>query len=822
MIGETISHYRIIKRLGSGGMGEVYQAEDTRLRRPVALKMMLDDGDHNAQARTRFLREAQASSALNHPNIVTIYEIDEVERDGARYSFIVMEYVEGRTLKEVAGGCSIEEAVDIIMQIADALAQAHERGIVHRDIKPSNVIVTPQNRAKVLDFGVAKFDPAPLDNDQTASLFSTEFVKTTPGAVIGTFAYMSPEQALAKDVDHRSDIFSLGVVAYELVAGHPAFTGNSSLAVVDAILHSDPPPIARYNLQTPPELEAIVRRMLEKSPELRYQSLRDVRADLDALKRESLTRLLPGPSYETNPGYSTQVLSSGSGSGQSGSARSGSGGFGARPFSPRAEKSVAVLRFNNVTKSPEDDWLGVGIAETVTADLKNVEGMTVIGRELIYEALRRWNAENHTDFDEKFATRVGSEVGARWIIGGGYQRIGEMLRITARFVEVATGEVLKTVKIDGRMSEVFDLQDKIVQELSRNLDMDSGELKAAARRETDVIEAYEACTRARMELFSGSRAGLDEAARLLEKAIALDPNYAQAYAFMGYAFSLKAQFLPNPALLDRSVEYLQKAIELRPMLSDSYSALGMTFIAMDRVDDAIGALNRALTFAPHDSFVHAALGRAYYIGKGLFREAAYEYEQAVNDAQEGSWVAPALSHCLTYLGEYERAEQMARRAIEAQEQYLRGHEGMQIIGAYARLGHVYYLQGRYDDAIAEYYREVVFARQSDHVLKERVLIEVYQKLTSAYARQGSMDDAREAFGHVTSGFAERLAKGADDPFTRYYVACAHAMMGDKAGALEHLRKAIEGRRNFNAARARLEIDFEGLRDDPGFQEMVKP
>jgi serine/threonine protein kinase/tetratricopeptide (TPR) repeat protein len=832
MIGETISHYRIIKRLGSGGMGEVYQAEDTRLRRPVALKMMLDDGDHNAQARTRFLREAQASSALNHPNIVTIYEIDEVERDGARYSFIVMEYVEGRTLKEVAGECSIEESVDILMQIADALAQAHERGIVHRDIKPSNVIVAPQNRVKVLDFGVAKFDPAPLDDDETASLFSTEFVKTTPGAVIGTFAYMSPEQALAKDVDHRSDIFSLGVVAYELVAGHPAFTGGSSLAVVDAILHSDPPPIARYNLQTPPELEAIVRRMLEKSPELRYQNLRDVRADLDALKREGMTRLLPGPSYETNPGYTTQVLSygsgsggrgsGGSGSGGSGPARSGSGGFGARPFIPRAEKSVAVLRFNNVTKSPEDDWLGVGIAETVTADLKNVEGMTVIGRELIYEALRRWNAENHTDFDEKFATRVGREVGARWIIGGGYQRIGEMLRITARFVEVTTGEVLKTVKIDGRMSEVFDLQDKIVHDLSRNLDLDSGKLKGSAQRETEVIEAYEACTRARIELFSGSRAGLDEAVQLLEKAIALDPNYAQAYAFMGYAFSLKAQFLPNPALLDRAVEYLQKAIELRPMLSDSYSALGMTFIAMNRVDDAIGALKRALSIAPHDSFVHAALGRAYYIGKGMFREAAHEYEQAVNDAQEGSWVAPALAHCLTYLGDFERAEQMARRAIDAQEQYLRGHEGMQIIGAYARLGHVYYLQGRYDDAIAEYYREVVFARQSDHVLKERVLIEVYQKLTSAYVRQGSMDDAREAFGHVTAGFADRLAKGADDPFTRYYVACSHAMMGNKAAAIEHLRRAIEGRRNFNAARARAEIDFEGLRSDPEFQELVTP
>ncbi|MGH9937652.1 MAG: TPR end-of-group domain-containing protein, partial [Blastocatellia bacterium] len=494
-----------------------------------------------------------------------------------------------------------------------------------------------------------------------------------------------------------------------------------------------------------------------------------------------------------------------------------------RVFSPRAEKSVAVLRFSNVTKNPEDDWLGVGIAETVTADLKNIEGMTVIGRELIYEVLRRWSAENHTEFDEKFATRVGREVGARWIIGGGYQRIGELLRITARFVEVATGEVVKTVKIDGRMNEVFDLQDKIVYELSRNLDLtlDSGELRGIGQRETEVIEAYEACTKARMELFTGSREGMDEAIQLLEKAIALDPNYAQAYAHLGGALSLKGQFLTMPALYDRAVEHLQKAIELRPMLADSYSGLGMTFIAMDRVDDAIGALKRALAFAPHDAFVRAALGRAFYIGKGMFREAAAEYELALNGDQEGNWVAPALSHCLTYLGEYARAERMARRAIVAQEQALNGHEGIQIIGAYARLGHVSYLQGRYEDAISQYYREIVFARQSDHALKERVLIEVYQKLTSAYVRQGSMDDARQAFERVTEDFEGRLAKGADEPFTRYYVACAHAMMGDKQGALEHLRKAIEGRRNFNAARARVEIDFEGLRDDTVFQELVK-
>src|SRR5262245_14191076 len=196
--------------------------------------------------------------------------------------------------------------------------------------------------------------------------------------------------------------------------------------------------------------------------------------------------------------------------------------------------------------------------------MKHIEGMTVIGRELIYEVLRRWSAENQTDFDEKFATRVGREVGARWIIGGAYQRIGEMLRITARFVEVATGEVVKTVKIDGRVSEVFDLQDKIVQELWRDLELvpDGGKPQGAQQRETEGIEAYEAGTKARMALYSGSREGLDEAIRLLEKAIALDPNYAQAYAGMGQALSLKGQFLTIPSLLDRAVEFLQKAIEL--------------------------------------------------------------------------------------------------------------------------------------------------------------------------------------------------------------------------------------------------------------------
>ena len=809
MIGETISHYRILERLGAGGMGEVYRAEDTRLQRPVALKLMLGEEAQSEQMRARFLREARAASAISHPNIATIYEIDEVERDGRRYCFIVMEFVEGSILKEMIGALPLTEALEIIEQLIDGLAAAHERGIVHRDIKPSNVMVTTGQLVKILDFGVAKYSPPAMENDVTSSLLATDVMKTVPGTVVGTYSYMSPEQARGLEVDHRSDIFSLGVLSYELITGRQPFTGNSVLAVVDSILHSAPLPLARYVAQGNGDLERLIGRMLEKSRDLRYQSLRDAAVDLERV-RVSATRALPSVSYETNVGYATQVLST---------AGRDSGTF---TLGKRQGKSVAVLSFNNVTRKSEDDWLGVGIAETVTADLKNIEGIAVIGRERIYEALRHWNEDLRADFDEKMATRIGQEIGARWIIGGGYQRLGELLRITARLVEVGTGEIVKTVKIDGMMNEVFALQDKIVYELSRNLDLSlrSGEREAIERPETLVIEAYEAYVKGQALAFAGTPEGIDEAIALARKAIALDPQYAHAYAGLAYAMTIRGQFAGDRPLIEEAVEYAQKAIELRPNLPDSYSILGFAFIALDRVDDAIGALKRALAFAPQDGFVRAGLGRAYFVGKGMFSEAAAEYDRALQNPGENNWIASALAHVLLYTGDYARAEEMARRSIQAQEQYALNHEGIQVIGSYMRLGQAYYLQRRYEEAIAEFQRELAFLQTSGHALRDRVLIEVHQKLAGAYARLGRMDEARVEYQAALAGFEARLAKGADDPFTRYYLACAAAVMGDTDAAFEHLRLAIEGRRNFSAARARIEFDLESLREDERFPALV--
>lgn len=812
MIGEIISHYRILERLGAGGMGEVYKAEDVRLHRTVALKMLLRGLQENEEARKRLLREAQAASALNHPNIATIYEVDDVERDGERHIFIVMEYVSGRTLSDFARSkdLSTAEALDIVLQIADALSEAHGRGIVHRDVKPSNVIITENRRVKVLDFGLAKFRALAHDKGDLLGVHDTELVKTMPGTVMGTLSYMSPEQALGKEVDGRSDIFSLGVLFYELLTGRLPFAGESSLVIVDGILHAEPPAPSRFNYQLTQEVERVTYKMLQKDRELRYQSLREVYLDLNAARRQMAEAA--AKQHQSRSSQKTQVLPDRATE------------TGPHSLSSRKGKSLAVMTFTNITKNSDDDWLGMGIAETVTADLKNIEGVTVIGRERIYEVLRNIQADHNGEPDEKLSARVGREVGARWIVSGGYQRIGDLLRITARFVEVDTGEVIKTVKIDGRMSEIFELQDKIVYELSRNLQVSlrSSERKVIEQEETQVLEAYEAFTKGMINLRVGSTESLDRAILLFDKAIGLDPQYARAYSSLGAAYELKAEFLAMPELFERAIANYQKAIELRPHLADSYRGLGMVFVYLGREDEAIGAIRRSLAFAPQDFGSHAALGRAYFIGKGQFPEAAAEYEKALALNPKAGWVALQLAYCYALMGEPALGEKAARTAISLQEQFLSGKEGMQIIGAHTRLGHILYLEGRYEEAIAEFNRELEFLGQTNHALKDRAAIEVNQRLGSTLVRQGKSDQARPYLEQAVKGFQQRLQMGADEPFTRYYVACAYAMMGDREKALECLEKAVQVRPRFSIERARLDKDFESLRDNPRFQTLVNP
>ncbi len=481
------------------------------------------------------------------------------------------------------------------------------------------------------------------------------------------------------------------------------------------------------------------------------------------------------------------------------------------------------MNFANITKNDADDWLGVGIAETVTADLKTIEGISVIGRERIHEVTRRMNITAGADFDNTLATTIGREVAARWIIIGGYQRVGEVVRITARFVDVATGEVERTVKIDGPMSQIFDLQDKIVYELSHGLDfaLKSGARDVIGKHETSVIEAYECFSRGMMELRALSREAIDRAIELFRKAIQLDPTYARVYSMLGYTLGMKGSSLSQKHLNEEAVAILQKAIELAPSSAESYAALGLQYISMDRIDEAIGAIRRALSFDPEDATGRTALGRAYFIGKGMFREAAEQFEQALSSKPFSGWIALQLSQCYAYLGEFKRGEEVAKIAIALEEQMESGQEALQIVGAHTRLGHIYALQDRFDDAIAEYYNEIVFLRRLDHVLRDRATIEVKAKLVSAYARQGEMKDAQACYEILSSLFSELISAGVDDPFTRYYVAAATAMIGKNDEALQLLEKAIAERAAFNIARARVDRDFDSLRTDPRFLALIE-
>src|SRR5262249_52428999 len=498
MIGKTILHYNIGERLGGGGMGEVFRAEDTRLGRHVALKFLPASYQYDPDRRERFFKEARTASALRSPYIAAIYDIGEWEGS----NFIVRELVEGLLLSRMLenGPLPIFDAIGIAMQVADALDEAHSLGIIHRDIKSSNLIITDRGLVKVLDFGLAKTGNLPVpgrdsDSDPTTRLGQ----ETVAGLVLGTVSYMSPEQALAQAIDHRSDIFSLGVVTYEMLTAQLPFNGESSTEAIDRIVHAEPQAIARLNYNVPQELERIVRKALEKNPNYRYQSAREMYIDLRNLQRDLESNKRTGSVGKAITEHQATVLLTEKQSSQS------------SELVPKLENAVAVMTFANNTGETKEGGVGSGIAGTGTSDLKKVRGLSGIGRERTFEVLKDLGTGQLSDFDESVAIDIGRRLGASWILGGGYQRIGEMIRITARVIDVNTGEVTRTVKIDGNINEIFTLQDKIVYELSQglNLELGTSEITDIEADETQSVQAYESFSRGMINLRTGSRDSLD-------------------------------------------------------------------------------------------------------------------------------------------------------------------------------------------------------------------------------------------------------------------------------------------------------------------------
>jgi len=782
VIGQTASHYRILDRLGGGGMGDVYLAEDTRLHRRVALKMLRDSGPEDAAGHARLLREARLASGLNHPAIAVIYEIDHAEMEDGWRTFIAMEYVAGETLSAMAARDrpAPSRVLEIAIQIAGALAEAHARGVVHRDVKPSNVMITESGRVKVLDFGLAKYVPFADDTGETLTRGPVDGLGAD-GALVGTIAYMSPEQAKGGEVDARSDVFSLGVVIYELLAGHQPFPGANAVEMVDAILHEDPPSLIELDDPGAAQLVRLLRRMLAKDPDRRPQAMSDVAAEMEAIRRGG------SPERATAPGAA-------------------------------AAPAVAVMGFDNITNVPEDEWLGTGIAETVAADLRAVEGLTVISRARIHEVLRKLESTAAGD-EQVLAARLGQELGARWVLRGGYQRFGDRIRVTARLTDVESGSVIRTVKIDGGMDEIFSVQDRIVSELSAGLRM----TVAPGGRdpdETQILEAYEAFSRGMINLRAESHESVDRSILFLERAVALDPSYAQAHLKLGSAYETKASYLVMPELYEKAIARYRRAIELRPGLVSAWRELGGVLVALCREEEGVEAIRHALTLDPKDAGAHATMGRAHFIGFGDFRRAAECYEKAIAFNPQAGWYVLQLAHCYALLRDFERGEDAARRAVSLQEDFLSGREGFLIVGAHMRLGHMAALQGRHEEAVEHFQREIAFLQRVDHALRNRILIELHQRLGSAHLRLGHAAEGAASLALALEGFERRLRLGADEPFSRYYAACAYAVRGDVDPALAYLERAVRMRRRFTIARARIEPEFDGLRGERRFRELV--
>jgi tetratricopeptide (TPR) repeat protein/predicted Ser/Thr protein kinase len=797
--GTRVQHYLVQGPLGAGGMGAVYRAEDSRLGRHVALKFLQAGEAERPDVRARLLREARAASSLKSSGIAAIYDIGEHEGQ----VFIVMELVEGEPLsaRVARGPLPVREVVDLGAQVADALDAAHTAGVIHRDIKSANLMLDPRGRVKVLDFGLAKFVPPPggsSDGDMTrrASL------ETRAGTILGTFAYMAPEQALGRTVDHRADLFSLGVVLYELLTGRLPFGGLTTIETVEQLLNADPPAIGRFTYGVPDALERAVLKLLTKTPEFRYQSARELYIDLTGIGRQMDGRSTVAGDLTLRGMRSTIT---------DGLPR------------PRTQaRTVAVSTFANLTREPADEWIGSGIAETVTADLKNVKGISVIGRAQVFDAQRSMEAAGDAAGDDKATLEIGRRIGATWIVAGAFQRLGSTVRITAQFLDVASGEVLRTVKVDGQTDQIFDLQDRIVFELSQGLDLalDPSDIVAIQRDETKSVEAYESYSRGMMNLRLATRESIDRAIAQFERAVERDPEYAEAWVGLGRTLNLKGQFLSIPELALRAVECHQRAIAIDPRLASAHHLLGSAYLALKRYDEAVAAVRESLRLDANNAGAHEMLGRILWFGKGDFEAGIAELEVGASLNPEGGYTFLQLALLHALRGETRLAEAAARRAIDLQERFVSGTEGLQIVGAHLRLGYVLYRQERYDEAIREFELELAFVSSGDHMLRSRALIETHQKLAAAYWRKGDRPAADREFQRALTGFTTRVASGADDGATEYYVAAMHALRGDAETAGRHLREAIALLPGLNPARARVDPDFDPVRDDPAISILL--
>lgn len=770
MIGKTISHYKILEELGRGGMGVVYKAEDTKLRRTVALKFLTPQALGTEDEKARFIHEAQAAAALNHPNICTIHEIDE---EGGQ-SFIAMEYIEGRNLKEIiaSGPMKLEEARRIAMQIAGGLHAAHQRQIVHRDIKPANIMITGEGRVKIMDFGLAK------------SPGRTQL--TREGTTLGTVAYMSPEQGRGEAVDSRTDIWSLGVMLYEMVTGQAPFRGDYEQAVIYSIMNEDPEPVTALRTGVPVELERIAHKAMAKKVSDRYQHADELIVDLRSLSAEiTTTGLAKGPRKK---GFTGRHIGFVFGSVIIILAALVLARLFLFPEKSEAIDSIAVKPLENLSGDPDQEYFVDGMTEALIAEIAKIGTIKVISRTSVMR---------YKDTD-KSLPEIANELDVDAIVEGSVMQAGDRVRITAQLIEADEDRHLWAEHYERDLQDILALQREVAHAIASEINITLAPGKKGEKSDVRRLDprAHEAYLKGRYHWNKRTKKDLEKSIEYFEEAIRIDPYYAQAYAGLAEAFTILRNwgFYPAKEANQKAKEYANRALSIDDRSAAAYSVIGLESDEYDYDWEASEEyFKKAISLNPNYETAHHwyAMALARW---GRHDEALEQILQALKLDPLSLVINSALAHIHYYAGRYDEAIEQSLKTLELDKNFL----------AVYYILHVCYVEKGMREEAYEAFRQLLFI---DETLSTYV-----EEFDDVYKTSGYEASMKWAF--------ENMDWPSYDYNYPFYLAMAYARMNNKDKAFEELEKAYEAHSQYITSIG-VEPALDTLRSDPRFDELLK-